>query len=68
MTELSRHLPPGPYSYMTTAKAGDHDGKGVCHVLDGNGRKVAVLWGSPNEKLALAELIIDAMDSANVKA
>lgn len=62
MTTYLQHLPKGPYGYMTTAKKGDHDGKGTCHVIDGSGRKIAVLWGSPDEKLALAELIIDARD------
>jgi hypothetical protein len=60
--EMLKHLPPGPYSFRTTAKKGGHDGKGNVHVQDANGKNVAAIWGSPDEKLAMATLMIEARD------
>ena len=61
---MSAHLPPGPYQYMVTAKPGDHDGNGHVYIIDANGRKIANIWGKPDEKMALAQLIIDAKGPA----
>lgn len=58
-------LPKGPYSYQYTTPKGAGDraiGKGHVYLLDANGRKIASLWGKPEEKLALAELICDASE------
>lgn len=54
------HLPPVPWSYETNAPVGVHDGKGFVYLLDANGRKIGTVWGKPDEKLAVAELICDA--------
>lgn len=54
--------PPGPYSFMTTALPGEHLGTGHVYIVDANGRKIAACWGTKDEKLALAELIIRASD------
>lgn len=53
-------LPPGPYAYATTAPAGDHPGKGHVYIVDANGRNVGVCWGKPDEKMAMAVMIIKA--------
>jgi hypothetical protein len=36
-------------------------GKGFVYILDANGRRIAVLWGKIVEKIAMAELICDAV-------
>ena len=53
-------LPPGPYSYLSTAREGQHAGAAHVYIVDANGRKIACIWGRPDEKLALADLIIRA--------
>lgn len=55
------HLPPGPFSYETVrALSSTHEGAGHVYLVDRDGRKIAALWGRPEEKLALADLIIKA--------
>lgn len=54
------NLPPLPWSYETNAPVGAHEGKGFVYLLDANGRKIGTVWGNPDEKLALAEFILDA--------
>lgn len=62
--DTRQHLPPLPFTYETLSKPGAHPGSGVVNLVDGNGRKIGVLWGTPDEKIALAELICDASDRA----
>lgn len=57
-----RALPPLPWSYQTNAPVGKHEGNGFVYLLDANGRKIGTLWGTPDEKLAVAEMIMDAAD------
>ena len=64
---MSRVLPPLPWSYQTNAPVGAHEGTGFIYLLDANGRKIETLWGTPDEKLASAELICDASDAFHVK-
>lgn len=52
-------LPPLPFSYQTTAAPGAHEGNGHVYLLDRNGRKIASVWGTPDEKLAIVQMIID---------
>ncbi len=59
-----KNLPPLPWSYSTNAPVGAHEGKGFVYLLDANGRKIGTVWGNPDEKLAVAELICDASDRA----
>lgn len=54
------HLPSGPFTYETTARPGEHDGKGHVYIVDGTGRKIASLWGPADTKLAMAAMIIEA--------
>lgn len=58
------NLPPGPYEYMTTAALDDHHGVGHVYIVDANGRKIASIWGKPDEKLALKDLILKARETA----
>lgn len=55
-------LPPLPWSYETNALVGRHEGSGFVYLLDANGRKIGTVWGNPDEKLAIAKLVIDASD------
>lgn len=55
-------LPPGPFEYMTTASLNDHHGMGHVYIVDATGKKVAVVWGKPDVKMAMAALIIEARD------
>lgn len=57
-----KNLPPLPWSYSTNAPAGVHEGKGFVYLLDADGRKIGTVWGKPDEKLAVAEVICDAGD------
>ncbi len=51
-------LPPGPFRWTTTAYPGDHDGIGHVYLHDRIGRKIASIWGKPDEKVALANFIV----------
>lgn len=57
-----KHLPPGPWHYETTARVGDHDGKGHVYIVDADGRKITTVWGPADSKLATANLIIKARE------
>lgn len=57
---LAAFLPPGPYSYETTAPLEGHHGYGHVYLVDRDGRRLANIWGPPDQKLALAEFIIQA--------
>jgi hypothetical protein len=59
-------LPPLPWSYQTNSPAGKHEGSGFVYLIDANGRKIAALWGNPEEKIASAQFIIEASDQAHV--
>ncbi len=59
---MTVHLPPGPFEYETTAPLDDHHGKGHVYIVDANGRKIASIWGKPDEKLALKDLILEARE------
>ena len=62
------HLPPLPWSYSTTRPVSSaHEGAGHVYLLDANGRRIAALWGKPDEKLAIAELVCDASDAAKAR-
>ena len=64
---MSEHLPPLPWSYSTNAPVGQHEGKGFVYLLDANGRKIGTVWGNPDEKLATAQMIMEASDAAALK-
>lgn len=63
MSEIA-NLPPGPYSYQTTGPTlEDPTVGGHVYLLDATGRKIASFWGKGAEKIAMATLIIEAMDA-----
>jgi hypothetical protein len=55
-------LPAGPWGIIITAKGGDHPGSGHVYLCDGNGRKIASIWGTPAEKIAIANVMIDTRE------
>lgn len=57
---MSDNLPPRPWSYLVTAPSHRHEGSGHVYLVDANNRKIGNMWGSPDEKIALVQLIIDA--------
>jgi hypothetical protein len=61
--KFSHNLPPLPWSYQIVSARGS-DNIGFIYIVDANGRKIASLWGKPDEKEAMAELICDASDRA----
>jgi hypothetical protein len=62
--QYAQHLPPRPWSYQSNTKPGAHLGGGFVYLLDANGRKIGTVWGTPDEKLAIAELVCDASEPA----
>lgn len=62
LANITTFLPAGPYSYQTTAREGDHHGKGHVYIVDATGKRLASLWGPPDVKMGLAELIINARE------
>jgi hypothetical protein len=56
-------LPPLPWSYETNSLAGKPPGTGQVYLVDANGRKIAALYCSPEEKIALAEFICSISES-----
>lgn len=60
-----QHLPPGPFEYETTAPFDGHHGRGHVYIVDANGRKIASLWGTAENKMAMKDLIIDAREKVN---
>lgn len=64
MKPINPNLPPLPWTYQTSAHPGQHEGAGFVYLVDANGRKIGTFWGRPEEKIAIAELVIDACDKA----
>jgi hypothetical protein len=54
---MDKKLPPLPWSYEANAY-------GMVYLVDANGRKIAALYCSPEEKISLAEFICDASAKA----
>ena len=59
---MAGELPALPWTYQTNALVGKHPGSGFVYVLDANGRKIAVIYCSPEEKIAVAEFICKASE------
>jgi hypothetical protein len=57
-------LPPCPWSYETNSLAGKHPGSGNVYIVDANGRKIAAIYCSPEEKIAVAEFLCQASEKA----
>ena len=59
---MSQHLPPLPWSYTTNAPVDKHEGSGFVYLHDASGRKIGTVWGKPDEKLAIAALVLQASE------
>lgn len=53
-------LPPLPWSWEDNGFVDRPLGHGFVYILDANGRKIGTIWGKPHEKVAVANLIIQA--------
>lgn len=62
---MAGKLPPFPWSYETNSLVGRHPGSGNVYLVDANGRKIAAIYCSPEEKIAVAEFICAASEQAN---
>jgi hypothetical protein len=51
---------PRPWNWILVGEA--NSTRGHIYVVDANGRKIAAVWGRPEEKHATAELIIRAVN------
>lgn len=65
---MAANLPPRPWHYLITAPEGRHQGSGHVYLIDANNRKIASLWGTADEKIALAQLIINASEAASKRS
>jgi hypothetical protein len=64
---MGSKLPPFPWTYVTNSVVGRHPGSGNVYLVDANGRKIAALYCAPEEKIALAEFICTASESAQAE-
>jgi hypothetical protein len=62
---MSEKLPPLPWTYETNHAVGKHPGVGNVYLVDAKGRKIAALYCSPEEKIALAEFMCAASERAH---
>jgi hypothetical protein len=60
-------LPPGPWSIEVTARKGEHIGSGHVYLVDAKGRKIASIWGTPDEKIAVIDFILAAKEREDGK-
>jgi hypothetical protein len=61
-------LPPLPWTYLTNSLVGKHPGSGQVYLVDANGRKIATIYCSPEEKIAVAEFICAASERASASS
>ncbi len=55
-------LPPGPWTWTDNGPIGRPFGTGFVYLHDATGRKIGTVWGTPTEKVAIANMICDARD------
>lgn len=59
-------LPPGPWSFtFTPGRKHTAIGQGHVYIVDANGRKIASIWGSAEEKVLVAEMMIAARNNVD---
>jgi hypothetical protein len=56
------NLPPLPWSWEDQGFVGRPLGHGFIYLLDANGRKIGTFWGKPAEKVAIANLVVEASE------
>lgn len=52
---------PLPWDWVTNS-----DGTGHVYLIDATGRKIGVIWGKPDEKVATADLILECCNERSV--
>jgi hypothetical protein len=55
-------LPPGPWTWTDNGPVDRPLGTGFVYLHDATGRKIGTVWGTPGEKVAIANLICDARE------
>jgi len=60
-------VPPLPWTYEVNHTVGRHPGAGNVYLVDANGRKIAALYCSPEEKIALAEFLCAISEKAHTE-
>ena len=60
-------LPPLPWSILEIRQISRKPYSGFAYLVDANGAKIAVLYGRPESKEALADFIIRAADDATAE-
>ena len=64
MEQEADHAPlPWKYQFTTVPNA---NGGVHLYLVDANGRRIAAIWGKHAEKLATAQLILDAVNPPDV--
>jgi hypothetical protein len=58
-------LPPAPWTWTDNGPIDRPLGTGFVYLHDATGRKIGTVWGSPEEKIAIANLICDARDQVS---
>lgn len=56
-------LPPGPWGTWVTARLAEHEGAGHIYITDATGRKIASIWGPKDQKVAIANFIVEAFNT-----
>jgi hypothetical protein len=55
-------LPPGPWTWTDNGPVDRPLGTGFVYLHDATGRKIGTVWGTPEEKVAIANLICEARE------
>jgi hypothetical protein len=55
-------LPPGPWTWTDNGPIDRPLGTGFVYLHDATGRRIGTVWGTPAEKVAIANLICEARD------
>ena len=58
-------LPPAPWTWTDNGPIDRPLGTGFVYLHDATGRKIGTVWGSPGEKVAIANLICEARDQVS---
>ena len=55
-------LPPGPWTWTDNGPIDRPLGTGFVYLHDATGRRIGTVWGTPAEKVAIANLICETRD------
>lgn len=62
MADTDKDLPPLPWTWQDLGHADRPMGTGFVYLLDATGRKIGTLWGRPHEKVAIANMVVEASE------